>query len=197
MSSEKHLPESLLKKQLHSDDALTVELRERGVKDFGQLLAYIRALPYGRNSERGDLSLVIKENKGTCSSKHACIKMLTDLNELAGIDLILCHYKMNAVNTPGIGHHIQDNNLSYIPEAHCYLKIENHKIDLTKANSDISRIEADILQEIKITPEQVGSFKAEYHQNFIKSWITKVKIAMDFETVWSIREKCIKELSKD
>jgi len=60
-------------------------------------------LPYGRTANRTDLSLVISEQKGTCSSKHALLKEVADLNGIKGIDLIIGIYKMSEANTPGIG----------------------------------------------------------------------------------------------
>ncbi len=195
MKAEEQLPLDFLDQKLTSEDSTTLLLKERQITNLRKLLSYIRALPYGRNSNRQDLSLVIKENKGTCSSKHACVKMLMDLNEIKEVQLILCLYKMNERNTPGIGPHIKENNLSYIPEAHCYLQIKDQKIDLTKTDSNLSTIKNDILEEIKINPEQITDFKVEYHKKYLKKWIAKNDIPKDFKAIWEIREACIQELS--
>ena len=47
-----------------------------GIETLQQAFNYIAKLPYGRNSNRIDFSLVVKESKGTCSSKHAFLKSL-------------------------------------------------------------------------------------------------------------------------
>ena len=41
---------------------------------FEELIVKVKNLPYGRNANRYDFSLVLSENKGTCSSKHAFLK---------------------------------------------------------------------------------------------------------------------------
>jgi hypothetical protein len=59
----KHLP-------LNSDDQLTTLVRSRGIRDWSGLLDFVKALPYGRNANREDLSLVLKEGQGTCIYKN-------------------------------------------------------------------------------------------------------------------------------
>ena len=48
---------------------------------------------------------------------------LTDLNNIPNIKLILGMYKMRTTNTPKIGTTLSEHQLDYMPEAHCYLKI--------------------------------------------------------------------------
>lgn len=170
-------------------------IKQKGIKTWNNLLKFIKELPYGRNASRTDLSLVLKEMKGTCSSKHAYLKNVALDNNLDQVKLILGIYKMNASNTPGIGNHIKENKLPYIPEAHCYLKINGKFIDVTNRESDIRRIKNDILQEIEIKPSQIGTFKVDYHKSYLKNWISENSIKLSFEKVWGIREKCIENLS--
>ena len=104
-------------------------------------------------------------------------------------------YKMSEANTPKIGNELTTHHLDYIPEAHCYLKINNKRIDITSGTSQFSNIEKDILQEKEITPEQVAHFKVDYHKNFLRTWITSQEIKFTFDTLWNIRETCIKNLT--
>ncbi len=89
------------------------------------------------------------------------------------------------------------NSIDFIPEAHCYLKINNGRIDLTSQQSNIRKIESEIIDEIEIEPEQVAEFKIEYHKAFLKRWISENNINMNFDEVWEIREKCITNLTKN
>lgn len=184
-----------LKHLLPANDALTQLVKEKGIYSWEKLIQYTRKIPYGRNTSRTDFSLVIKENKGTCSSKHAFLKSIADLNHIPDIKLILGMYKMNQANTPKIGNALSSHNVDYIPEAHCYLKIDNRTVDITTEASQFDTIKNDILQEKEITPEQVVEYKVKYHKSFIKKWIKGQNITYDFDTIWSIREKCIKNLS--
>ena len=102
---------------------------------------------------------------------------------------------MSESNTPGIGDIINSSGLNYIPEAHCYIKHDNNKIDITNPLSDLSNIESAVLQETEIQADQIGLFKQEYHKAFLKSWINKNKIDYSLEELWAIRETCIYTLS--
>lgn len=162
--------------------------------DFNELIEKVRMIPYGRNSNRFDFSLVLSENKGTCSSKHAYLKDFADKNKIENIKLFIGIYKMDERNT-AIGTLLSDNNLEYVPEAHCYLKINSIPIDVTSHKSFYHTIKDAILEEIEIMPTQVVDFKVDYHQNYIKQWIAITNQTKTFEEIWTIREQCIKFLS--
>ena len=168
---------------------------DAGLSNLEMCMSYLRALPYSRNSNRTDLGLVFTEGKGTCSSKHAALKAIALEQEIHAVQLILCLYKMSADNTPGIGTHIRDANLEYLPEAHCYLDIDGEKLDLTSTSASLARIENDILHEEIIKPDQVGTYKVTAHKKFVQDWLASEHIEKSFEEVWSIRESCIASLS--
>ncbi len=164
------------------------------IMNFQETINFVKQIPYGRNANREDFSLVISENKGTCSSKHAYLKDFANKNNIPNVQLIIGIYKMNEQNTK-IGTILSDNNLEYLPEAHCYLKIDGQTIDVTSKDADFDKIKDDLLEEIEIQPYQVGDFKVNYHQNFIKKWLLETNTKFSFDEVWEIREKCINSLS--
>ncbi|WP_282043140.1 hypothetical protein [Winogradskyella flava] len=180
---------------LTSKDELTQLIKRHGINSWYDLTLHVKSLPYGRNVNRSDVSLVWKEQKGTCSSKHAFLKHVADLNNLPNIELILCMYKMNSINTAKIGSVLSDNQLNYIPEAHCYIKINEERFDYTSINSDFSKIKSDILLEKDIEPHQVADFKVQFHKSYLKDWIVDRCIPLNFERIWEIREQCIANLS--
>lgn len=163
--------------------------------EFISLCEKVQKLPYGRNANRSNFGLVLSEGKGSCSSKHAFLKKEADKNNVENVQLILGIYKMNEVNTPKIGEELSKNNLEYIPEAHCYLKIHNHYFDFTSTFADFARINKDILEEMEINPEQVIQFKIDFHKDYLKKWIVDQKINSTFEEIWEVRERCIENLS--
>lgn len=180
---------------LVSDDPTTQRIKEKEISTWDQMLHHVRHIPYGRNKDRTKFDLVLTNNKGTCSSKHALLKQVADTNQIAGVKLIMAMYKMNEVNTPGIGNHLTTSGLAYVPEAHCYLMLHGKRVDLTNPQSDIRRVYKDILEEIEIVPTQVGQYKVEYHKEYIQKWLQNQELDLTFEQVWAIREKCIAELS--
>lgn len=181
-------------KQFISKEQFTTLAKKKNLYTWEELLLYIQKLPYGRNSNRHDLSLVIVEEKGTCSSKHAFLKAIAEENKIPNIQLILGMYKMNNSNT-NIGTTIIDNGLNYIPEAHCYLKINGTRVDITSNDSSFEKIEKDLLSEREINPSDISEFKVTYHINYLKKWIKQKRISMSFDEVWNIRERCIAYLS--
>jgi len=164
------------------------------MKSFEEIINIVKNLPYGRNSNRHDFSLVLMEKKGSCSSKHAFLKEFADKNNIKNVQLYIGIYKMNESNT-NIGSILSENKISYIPEAHCYLKIDNQYIDATSPNADFEKLRNDIMEEIEIEPYQVADFKVEFHQKFIKNWIVETNQIKSFDEIWEIREKCIQLLS--
>ncbi|RZJ64321.1 MAG: hypothetical protein EOO50_16015 [Flavobacterium sp.] len=166
------------------------------MSDWNSLVNHVRNLPYGRNENRHDFTLVLSEGKGSCSSKHALLKSIADENH---IDVKLCIgiYEMTKSNTPGIANVLLENHIDFIPEAHCYLRSNNRRLDFTNPHSDISTIESVLLTEIEITPEQVADFKVEFHKDFIRNWLSETNIRSTFDEIWEIRERCIANLSNN
>ena len=164
--------------------------------NFETLIEKVKNIPYGRNANRYDFSLVLSENKGTCSSKHAFLKDFADNNRIENVKLYIGIFKMNETNTPKLGDLLSNNKIKYIPEAHCYLKINQVPVDVTTVDSFYDKIKQDIVEEIEITPNQVSDFKVTYHKAFLKNWIKETNQNNTFEEIWEIREQCISKLSE-
>lgn len=171
-------------------------LRNKSIHSFEALMQFVKALPYGRNSNRENFGLVIQEAKGTCSSKHAYLKSVAEENKFSDVKLILGIFKMSGSNIPEIKSVLAQYSLPYIPEAHCYLKVNDKRIDCTNLSFDINDHLEDILIEKEISPSDVNDFKIQFHQDFIQSHITKMNWDITLEKLWEIREQCIQVLSQ-
>ncbi len=174
---------------------LSEALLQKGINSYAQATSFVQALPYRRPSDKSRLLLLLEEHCGTCSSKHAFLKQLAIEQEQAAVQLIIGIYRMNVHNTPGIGKHLVENDLAYIPEAHCYLRYQSQRFDFTNPQSDISHLEAAILQETEILPYQIGSFKEALHKQYLKDWLQTQPILLTIDQIWNIRERCIASLS--
>ncbi len=181
---------------IHSNDLISTKFFELGITYFHEACDYIRLLPYGRNENKTNLEMVFSEQKGTCSTKHALLKQLALENYINDIRLVLGIFKMNANNTPIIADRLQENNLSYLPEAHTYLKFRDEYFDFTRNNSSPNDFVHDLLFEVEISPEEIGEQKIEIHRNYLNNWLSEKEIAnLSLEQVWNIRENCIQDLS--
>lgn len=181
---------------LNSIDPLSLALRNRGVDRLEALLEYVRTLPYRRISDGEDLSLVLSESCGTCSSKHAFVTMIAERNGLEDVHLMLSLYRMNGRNTPAVKGVLDTYRLDYIPEAHCFLRIKNCDTDLTGLRNTLPPLESEIISEHRIKASEAGSLKKEFHRKQLESWISEAGIPYSLEEIWHIRELCISELQK-
>lgn len=181
---------------IKSKGQISKEFIDRNILTFNQASIFVRQLAYGRNADKNNLASVFTDNCGTCSTKHALLKKLADENNFEKVKLIVGLFKMNKKNTPEISETLHKNQLEFIPEAHCYLKFEDHIIDLTKINSKPTDFLDDLIEEIEISPEQITDYKVNYHKNYLLTWLDKnEQISYSIHDIWKIREQCIQDLA--
>lgn len=161
-----------------------------GIRDYRAAARHVHSLPYGRNSDRSDWWLVLKEGRGTCSTKHALLAELARENGRR-VALVLGVYEMDGINTPGVGAVLKHGGLRRVPEAHCYLAHEGARVDLTRqgGGGQIQRF----LHEEEIMPCQIGEYKVEAHKKFVRRWAEER--GLDPRHVWRVREECIAALA--
>jgi len=169
-----------------------------GVRDYRAAARHLNHLPYGRNSSRTETLAVLREEHGTCSTKHALLMELA-LEQKLDVALVIGIYEMTARNTPGVGSVLARHGLAYVPEAHCYLRYREDRVDVTRALADgPSEPIVRFLHEEEISPPQVGNYKIGLHQSFIRKWIAENPDdagGRSFDEIWRIREECIAALS--
>ena len=165
-----------------------------GLSSWRSVIDHVRHLPYGRTPDKLDFASVLTLGRGTCSTKHALLKVIADENKIEA-HLTLCIYKMNHVNTPGIGSLIVDAGIPYVPEAHCYLKVDEEAIDATLPHADLASKIKDIIDEEIINPSQISNYKVDYHKAYLRQWRKEKKLTMSFDELWELREACIAKLT--
>ena len=171
--------------------------RARGVADLAGAARHVRALPYGRISDRlGWATLVLAEGRGTCTTKHALLAELAREQD-GSVQLTLGIYEMGEANTPGVGAVLARHGLATIPEAHCYLTHAGRRIDVTRAVTPVQPIER-FLHEEPITPAQIGDYKIALHRRVLADWMTRTPEVRGkgLDEVWAIREACIEALGE-
>lgn len=176
---------------LQSRSALAHDFLGLGLTSYHEAARYIQNLPYGRNSNRADFRLVLREQRGTCSTKHALLAQLAKEHNI-DVNLTLGMYEMNEKNTAGTGNILRYYRLDSLPEAHCYLMYNGTRFDLTRRVGATEQ-NVDFLMEETILPEQIGEYKVEQHRVFLRQWC--VAIGLDFNLAWKIREECIAALT--
>ena len=188
--------------EINSNGEISQLFLKNNCFDFHSASIFIRNLPYRRNLNKDNLPTVFIDEYGTCSTKHALLKILAEENNQPHFKLILGIFKMNGINTPKIKsvfetlREPQSDKLEYIPEAHNYLKFKNQILDFTKKNSSENDFINDLLEETEIQPHQINQFKIEFHKNYLKKWLSEhPEIHYSLDELWNIRELCIAHLS--
>lgn len=182
---------------IKSTAPISILFLEQSIYTFKEAAAFIKQLPYRRNANKNDLTSVFTDNCGTCSTKHAVLKKLADENNFEGLDLMLGIFKMNAKNTPKISAILQKNKLTYLPEAHTYLRFNNCIFDYTTIHSKPADFINDLMEEVIVSPHQISDFKISYHKEQLAHWLEKKpNINYTLNDIWVIREQCIQKLSE-
>jgi hypothetical protein len=169
-----------------------------GALDYRAAARLVRRLPFGRNTTVNDPLIVLRESRGTCSTKHALLRRLAT-EQSVDVALVLGIYEMNERNTPGVGPILKRHQLATLPEAHCYLRFGEIRIDVTrKIDGDSAEALAQFLHEEDIAPEQIGDYKTTLHRQFLARWIAETRTAggRDLDAMWRVREECIAALSQ-
>ncbi|MES2680968.1 MAG: hypothetical protein V4635_13835 [Bacteroidota bacterium] len=182
--------------RITSDGVVSQKFKSMGITDFEGAADFIRQLPFRRNENKENLMTLFTDGCGTCGTKHALLKQLADENAATGIKLKLGIFKMNGVNAPAIAATLKQHYLGYIPEAHNYLSFGDQMLDYTWANHQIPDFKDYLLAECEISPEQITAFKVTHHKSFLAQWLKDEQLPVSLEQLWSIREDCIRDLSK-
>ena len=118
---------------LRPESGITAQFLALGLTDFRQAAAYLNQSLYGRNSYREDSRAVLQEGRGACSSKHTLLAAVDEEQDFDDVALTLGLYHMSEANTSGVGAVLAQYGLPYIPEAHCYLRFREKRMDITRS----------------------------------------------------------------
>jgi len=173
-----------------SNSSISSLFKLKGVSTFHEACDFVWKLPYGRTNDQG-LTAVLLEGKGTCSSKHRLLKGLVDELDIDGVELTVGIYLMNENNTPGVGSVLAQSEFDSIPEAHCYLRYDNHRIDLTRSEVVALKPINQFLKEVAVEAEDLPAFKEPFHYQYIVENYGNDRA----KAVWTCRELCIAVLA--
>ncbi len=163
----------------------------RSINSFRSAAKHLNELPYGRNTDRANYRLVLAEQRGTCSTKHALLAAVA-IEQGLPVSLMIGIYDMSEANTPGVGRVLAAHGLVSIPEAHCYLSYAGQRVDITRSGINPQEMIAQFHDEWTIEPSQIGTHKIALHQEFLRGWLAKERqLALSYEQLWGIREECI------
>ena len=166
---------------------------DAGISTFAQLTQRVTAIPYGRTSSESPVAVLI-ENRGTCSSKHRLLAEVAQEFQQFAITLTVGIYDMHEDNTPGVGVILDAAGVASIPEAHCYLKVDDSRFDFTGLRRGATSPFQSLVSETAVLPKDLVQHKRRLHANRLLNWAGQHGLSLD--DAWTIREACISALAQ-
>lgn len=190
--------ERLPEDRLPDIGAWATQCRARGARTLQAAGKLLQELPYGRLGDGCTYHDVLREGRGTCSTKHAALAEIAA--EACGDALLAVGlYDMCEANTPGVGPVLAAAGLASIPEAHCYLILDGERIDITRRRDAASYDIGEIHDEFIVEPADLATHKETIHREALHDWMlahAEQVAGRDEDTMWAIREACIAALTE-
>lgn len=158
--------------------------------NFHEAIDYVYQLKYAPPSEPFNFKLILEEEKGTCSTKHALLVALATELDLP-VQLGLGIYNLTPLRFPLIKDILKKFKIPYIPESHNFMIYNNKFLDITFPGACTLLLPTDIIQAEIILPEQITSYKAEMHKHYLNKWFKENAFSFTLEEFYEARRLCI------
>jgi hypothetical protein len=185
-------PAALPTFEITASSPLSQGIRGFGITTFAQLVHHVSTIPYGRTTSKSPLATLV-ENRGTCSSKHRLLAEVAQEFQHFEVTLVVGIYEMSEDNTPGVGVVLDAARLDSIPEAHCYLKVDDSRFDFTGLPVGLKSLFQSLVSETVVSPVQLIEDKKRLHIEILRTWANRHDLSID--DAWIIREACIDALA--
>jgi hypothetical protein len=153
---------------------------------------YVKAMPYGPNSNNEDSLILFEENRGTCTTKHGAIARLAAELRLE-IYKTLGFYRLNDEIVTGVNAIIQPYGLNFIPQIHCFLRYKTFHIDLTEGNCNGKNKTIDDYDfTVEVKPDLTHAEQETYYMSYLEQYFTiEPKLAeVGASNIRNLLEKC-------
>jgi len=164
---------------------LSIKFLNLGIKTFRGACDYVHKIDYGYNTNYEDKMIFFKENRGTCTTKHAVIAGLAQELEIP-LYKHVCVYKFTEEITTGANDILKKFKIPYVPMTHCFLVYEKYRFDLTEGNHNGKKKPIDDC----IHAERVDPFISRKDEYLLFKKVLKEKILPSKE-MEGIQEKTL------
>ena len=170
-----------------------------GINSFIEACRFVHELPYEYNSDRDDLMILFKENKGTCTTKHAVIATLAEEMDLPIVKNVGV-YAMTEEIVTGTNEILVKYNLPYVPMIHCFLVYGEYRVDLSEGNKNGKNLPIDeFLFTQQVEPNISARDEYMLFRKALKDHILKKKelAGADIRHILRAREEGLKLLKRN
>ena len=131
---------------------ISKKILELGIKSFKEACDYVHNMEYGYNTNYDDKMILFKENKGSCTSKHAIIAGLAGELNLPLFKHVAI-FKFTEEISTGVNEILEKYKIPYVPMVHCFLKYKEFQFDLTEGNCNGKNTTIEeFLYEVEVNP---------------------------------------------
>ncbi|MGV9173683.1 MAG: hypothetical protein ACOC44_15730 [Promethearchaeia archaeon] len=195
MDPYQYLPD----KKIEPRGEISKKFLDLGIDSYKEACFYLHNLPYGYNSDYDDELILFKEQKGTCTTKHAvaaalALELKIPLHKNVGI------YKFTEKISWDADKILDKYVIPYVPMVHCFLVYKDFRFDLTEGNKNGKKTSIENFLHV----EQVEPFisrKEEYKlfRNVLRNKILSNKDMKGIKerTLLKAREEAIVLLKKN
>jgi hypothetical protein len=178
---------------------VSAEFLNLGIKSFIDACRHVHEMPYGYNTDRDDLMILFRENKGTCTTKHAVIATLAmELN--LPIEKNVGIYAMTEEIVTGTNEILAKYNLPYVPMIHCFLLFGEYKVDLSEGNNNgKNRSIEEFLYTQRVDPNIAAKDEYLLYRKALKDHILtrKEMSRLDITQILHAREEGLRLLKRN
>lgn len=187
-------------KKIQLPDTFIVEGKEisnqflkKKLTTFHTAINHVYTLQYTPPSEPFNFKLVLDEERGTCSTKHALLVSLAQELNLP-IQLGLGIYPLTPLMFPIIKDILKQYNIPYIPESHNFMVFNNQLLDITFPGACTLLSPNALIETETILPQQITTYKAEKHKQYLNKWFNENDFSFTPEVFYKARQLCIEAL---
>ncbi|MEL6136401.1 MAG: hypothetical protein AAFQ61_07355 [Cyanobacteria bacterium J06626_23] len=168
----------------------------RDLTTLQQAAHWLKAVPYGSNSDASNSWLVFTENRGTCTTKHSLFARLAA--EL-GVPIYKNNgfYRLNDAIVTGVSAILAPHGLTYIPQMHCFLQHQDSWVDLTEGNCNGKNTTIENYDFIvRVLPDMSRTDAQQQYVEYLKKYFAwEPRLAeLGVEAVLGLLEKCEQQL---
>ena len=182
--------------ELQTRGSISEQCLQRGLTTFHQACHWVKALPYGPNSNKEDSLILFEEGCGTCTTKHGAIARLASAHNLP-VSKHLGFYRLNDDIVTGVNAILVPHGLDFIPQIHCFLGYKEYRVDLTQGNCNgknktIEDYDFVVPVEPDLTEEQHQAIYRDYLQRYYS--IHPQLVTLGEEKVLELLVSCDRQL---
>jgi hypothetical protein len=178
---------------------VSAEFLKLDINRFVDACRYVHELPYGYNTDRDNLMILFKENKGTCTTKHAVVATLA---EELGMPIVknVGIYAMTEELVTGTNDILAKYDLPYVPMVHCFLAYGENRVDLSEGNNNgKNRSIEEFLFTQQVEPNISAKDEYLFYRKALKEHIlSRIEMeGVDIRTILHAREEGLKLLKRN